>query len=51
MILARDGRSVRKETHPSGTLPYANPIKTRLGLNPGLCSDKLMTNRLAHRTA
>jgi hypothetical protein len=51
MILAREGRSVRRETHPSVILSYANPTWIWLGLNPGPCSDKPATNRLSHGTA
>ena len=43
--------SVHRETHPSVTLSYANPLRKWLGLNQGLSSDKQSTNRLSHGKA
>jgi hypothetical protein len=36
-----------KSTYPSATFPTTNPTWTDMGVNPGLCGERLVTNRLS----
>jgi hypothetical protein len=51
MKLTGGNRSTRGKTCPSATLSTTNPTWTDLGLNPGLRSDRPVTNRLSRGTA
>jgi hypothetical protein len=50
MKLTGENRSTRGKTCPSATLSTTNPIRTELGLNPGLRGGRPAANRLSHGT-
>ena len=50
-ILTGKNRSTWRNTCPSVTLSTGNLTCTGLKLNPGLCSEKMVTDRLSHDTA
>jgi len=42
---------IQKEMCPSTSLSATNSTWIGLGLNPGLCSEEVVTNHLSHGTA
>jgi hypothetical protein len=36
-----------ESTYPSATFPTTNATWTAMGVNPGLCGERLVTNRLS----
>jgi hypothetical protein len=51
MILTGENRSTWRKTCPSATLSTTNYTWIDLGVNPGLCVERLATNCLSHSMA
>jgi hypothetical protein len=51
MIVTGENQRTQRKTYPSATLSTTNPTWTDPGANPGVCSDRLVTNSLSHGTA
>jgi hypothetical protein len=50
MILTGENQRTWRETYPSASLSTTNPTSTDLSVNPGLCSERLVTDCLSHGT-
>jgi len=48
MVVNGENRSTRRKPCASATLSTTNPTYTGLGLNMGLCIDRLASNHLSH---